>query len=79
LLPGQRPVPALRIVIDHFGWPAAGPGGGDLAGHIHRLARLAAAGNVATRIDAIFSGFPGDERAMLFDRTAERWYAQRDR
>jgi predicted TIM-barrel fold metal-dependent hydrolase len=123
--------PALRIVIDHFGWPQIGPGGGDLAGHLGRLAGLAAAGNVATRIDAIgtifgdwtrhqirpwllevaalfgpqrcmlgsdlpienlrsgfgqlyaaydeiFSGFSGDERAMLFHRTAERWYGQGD-
>jgi len=123
--------PALRIVIDHFGWPQAGPGGGDLAGHMRRLAPLAAAGNVATRIDAIgtifgdwtlpqirpwllgvtgifgpqrcmlgsdlpienlrsgfgrlyaaydaiFSAFSDDERAMLFHRTAERWYARRD-
>jgi predicted TIM-barrel fold metal-dependent hydrolase len=45
--------PTLRIVIDHFGWPAPGRGGDDLAGHIHRLAPLAAASNVATRIDAI--------------------------
>jgi predicted TIM-barrel fold metal-dependent hydrolase len=124
--------PALRIVIDHFGWPQAGPGGGDLAGHMRGLAPLAAAGNVATRIDAIgtifgdwtlpqirpwllevagifgpqrcmlgsdlpienlrsgfgrlyaaydaiFSAFSDDERAMLFHRTAERWYARRDR
>jgi predicted TIM-barrel fold metal-dependent hydrolase len=124
--------PDLKIVIDHFGWPAPGPGGEGLAGHIHRLAGLAAAGNVATRIDAIgtlfgdwtlpqirpgllevtgifgpqrcmlgsdlpienlrsgfgplyaayddiFSGFSGEERAMLFHRTAERWYAQRGR
>ena len=95
---------------------------------MHRLASLAAAGNVATRIDAlgtifgdwtvpqirpwllevtdifgpqrcmlgsdvpienlrsgfgplysaydaIFSGFSDDERAWLFYRTAERWYA----
>ena len=120
--------PALRIVIDHFGWPAAGPDGRDRAGHMHRLASLAAAGNVATRIDAIgtifgdwtlsqirpwllevagifgpprcmlgsdlpienlrsgfgplyaaygaiFSAFSDDERAWLFHRTAERWYA----
>jgi predicted TIM-barrel fold metal-dependent hydrolase len=124
--------PALRIVIDHFGWPQAGPGGGDLAGHMRGLAPLAAVGNVATRIDAIgtifgdwtlpqirpwllevtgifgpqrcmlgsdlpienlrsgfgrlyaaydaiFSAFSDDERAMLFHRTAERWYARRDR
>jgi predicted TIM-barrel fold metal-dependent hydrolase len=45
--------PALRIVIDHFGWPEAGPDGADRARHMHRLAGLAAAGNVATRIDAI--------------------------
>jgi predicted TIM-barrel fold metal-dependent hydrolase len=38
--------PALNIVIDHFGWPSPGPGGDDLTS-------LAAAGNVATRIDAI--------------------------
>jgi predicted TIM-barrel fold metal-dependent hydrolase len=121
----------MKIVVDHFGWPAPGPGAGDLVGHIHRLAGLAAAGNVATRIDAIgtifgdwtlaqicpwllevtgtfgpqlcmlgsdlpienlrsgfgplyaaydaiFSGFSDDERAMLFHRTAQRWYAQRD-
>jgi predicted TIM-barrel fold metal-dependent hydrolase len=120
--------PALRIVVDHFGWPDAGPGGGGVARHMHRLASLAAAGNVATRIDAlgtifgdwtvpqirpwllevtdifgpqrcmlgsdlpienlrsgfgalysaydaIFSGFSDDERAWLFYRTAERWYA----
>ena len=125
--------PALRIVVDHFGWPSAGPPrGGGLAEHIQRLAAVAAAGNVATRIDAIgtifgdwslprirpwllevtdifgpqrcmlgsdlpienlrsgfgplyaayhaiFSGFSDHERAMLFHRTAERWYAQRDR
>jgi len=124
--------PALRIVIDHFGWPEAGLGGAGLAGHIQRLAGLAAADNVATRIDAIgtifgdwtlsqirpwllevastfgpercmlgsdlpienlrsgfgplyaaydaiFSGFSDDERAMLFRRTAERWYARGDR
>jgi predicted TIM-barrel fold metal-dependent hydrolase len=120
--------PAMKIVIDHFGWPEIGPDGGDLVGHIRRLGSLAAAGNVATRIDAIgtifgdwtlprirpwllevagtfgpqrcmlgsdlpienlrsgfgplytaydaiFSGFSDDERAMLFHRTAERWYA----
>ena len=124
--------PALRIVVDHFGWPETGPGGDDLSGHMHRLASLAAAGNVATRIDAlgtifgdwtlsrirpwllgvtglfgpqrcmlgsdlpienlrsgfgplyaaydtIFSGFPDEDRAWLFHRTAERWYAQHDR
>ena len=45
--------PDLKIVIDHFGWPEACLGGTDLAGHMDRLAGLAAAGNVATRIDAI--------------------------
>ena len=120
--------PDLKIVIDHFGWPEAGPGGTDLAGHMDRLAGLAAAGNVATRIDAIgtifgdwtltqirpwllevtgtfgpqrcmlgsdlpienlrsgfgplygaydaiFSAFSDDDRAWLFHRSAERWYA----
>jgi predicted TIM-barrel fold metal-dependent hydrolase len=124
--------PALKIVIDHFGWPTPGPEGGGLAGHIHRLAGLVATSNMATRIDAIgaifgdwtlpqirpwlfevtstfgprrcmlgsdlpienlrsgfgplyaaydaiFSGLSDDERAMLFHRTAERWYAQCDR
>jgi predicted TIM-barrel fold metal-dependent hydrolase len=121
--------PDLKIVVDHFGWPAPGPAAAGLAGHIRRLATLAAAGNVATRIDAIgtifadqtfdeirpwllevastfgpqrcmlgsdlpvenlrsgfgrlytaydaiFSGFSDDERAMLFHRSAERWYAE---
>jgi predicted TIM-barrel fold metal-dependent hydrolase len=121
--------PDLKIVIDHFGWPAPRPKGWDLAGHMHRLAGLATADNVATRIDAIgtifgdwtlpqirpwllevtglfgpqrcmlgsdlpienlrsgfgplyaaydaiFSGFSDNERAMLFHRTAEHWYAQ---
>jgi predicted TIM-barrel fold metal-dependent hydrolase len=121
--------PDLKIVIDHFGWPEAVRDGADRAAHMDRLASLAAAGNVATRIDAIgtifgdwtparirpwllevtgifgpqrcmlgsdlpienlrsgfgrlytaydaiFSAFSDDERAMLFHRTAERWYAQ---
>ena len=120
--------PALRIVIDHFGWPEAGPDGADRARHMRGLARLAAVGNVATRIDAIgtifgdwtlpelrpwlldvtavfgpqrcmlgsdlpienlrsgfgplyaaydaiFSGFSDNERAWLFHRAAEHWYA----
>ena len=120
--------PDLRIVIDHFGWPEAGPDGADRAGHMRGLARVAAAGNVAARIDAIgtifgawtlpelcpwlldvagifgpqrcmlgsglpienlrsgfaslyraydaiFCGFSDDERAWLFHRTAEWWYA----
>jgi len=41
--------PALKIVIDHFGWPEAGPDGADRARHMRDLAGLAAAGNVATR------------------------------
>jgi predicted TIM-barrel fold metal-dependent hydrolase len=45
--------PALKIVIDHFGWPEVGRRGGDLASHMHRLASLAELPNVATRIDAI--------------------------
>ncbi len=121
--------PDLKIVIDHFGWPEATRDGADRAGHMDRLASLAAAGNVATRIDAIgtifgdwtlsrirpwllevtgifgpqrcmlgsdlpienlrsgfgrlyaayeaiFSAFSDDELAMLFHRTAQRWYAQ---
>jgi predicted TIM-barrel fold metal-dependent hydrolase len=120
--------PDLKIVVDHFGWPAPGPAAAGLAGHMQRLAGLAAADNVATRIDAIgtvfgdwthpqirpwllevtstfgpercmlgsdlpienlrsgfgplytaydeiFSGFSDDERAMLFHRSAEVWYA----
>ncbi len=45
--------PALRIVVDHFGWPPAGPRGGGLDEHVQRLAGVAAAGDGATRIDAI--------------------------
>jgi predicted TIM-barrel fold metal-dependent hydrolase len=124
--------PDLKIVIDHFGWPAPGPDAECITDHIRRLASLAAAANVATRIDAIgtifgdwtlaqirpwllevmstfgpercmlgsdlpvenlrsgfrslyasydviFSGASDDERAMLFHRSAERWYAHRDR
>jgi predicted TIM-barrel fold metal-dependent hydrolase len=120
--------PALKIIIDHFGWPEAGPDGADRTRYMRGLVGLAAAGNVATRIDAIgtifgdwtvpelrpwlldvadifgpqrcmlgsdlpienlrsgfgplydaydaiLSGFPDDERAWLFHRTAERWYA----
>ena len=36
-------------------------------------------GRLYAAYDAIFSAFSGDERAMLFHRTAERWYARRDR
>jgi predicted TIM-barrel fold metal-dependent hydrolase len=44
--------PTLRIIVDHFGWPAVNHGA-DHDEHMHRLAKLAAFGNVATRIDAI--------------------------
>ena len=119
--------PALKIVVDHFGWPAASDGA-DQAEHMNRLADLAAFGNVATRIDAIgtifgdwtlaqirpwltgvtdifgpercmlgsdmpvedlrsgfgplyaaydaiFSDSSEEQRAWLFHRTAEHWYA----
>ncbi len=36
-------------------------------------------GRLYAAYDAIFSAFSDDERAMLFHRTAERWYARRDR
>ena len=32
-------------------------------------------GQLYAAYDATFSGFSADERAMLFHRTAERWYA----
>jgi predicted TIM-barrel fold metal-dependent hydrolase len=120
-------IPRLRVVIDHFGWPTD-PRQANLADHMARLAPLAAAPNVATRIDAmgtifgdwtaaqvrpwllavtetfgtercmlgsdlpienlrsgfgrlyaayddIFSGYSHEERAMLFYRSAEHWYA----
>ena len=119
--------PGLKIVVDHFGWPAASDGA-DQAEHMNRLADLAAFGNVATRIDAIgtifgdwtlaqirpwltgvtdifgpercmlgsdmpvedlrsgfgplyaaydaiFSDSSEEQRAWLFHRTAEHWYA----
>jgi predicted TIM-barrel fold metal-dependent hydrolase len=44
--------PSLRVVLDHFGWPTD-PRERNLADHMERLGRLAAASNVATRIDAI--------------------------
>jgi predicted TIM-barrel fold metal-dependent hydrolase len=46
-------LPHLSIVVDHFGWPAVGPAGADMAAHMDRLASLAAFGNVATRVDAL--------------------------
>jgi predicted TIM-barrel fold metal-dependent hydrolase len=45
-------LPTLRIVIDHFGWPT-NPHASNLADHVERLATVARASNVATRIDAI--------------------------
>jgi predicted TIM-barrel fold metal-dependent hydrolase len=45
-------LPALRIVVDHFGWPQH-PGEHALASHRERLCAIAAAPNTATRIDAI--------------------------
>ena len=66
-------VPALKIVVDHFSWPAAGPGGGGLAGHMQRLAGMAAAGNAAIRIDAIGTIFgdraPCQTRPWLLEVT----------
>jgi predicted TIM-barrel fold metal-dependent hydrolase len=44
--------PGLRVVVDHFGWPTD-PREPNVADHMERLARVAAASNVATRIDAI--------------------------
>jgi len=36
-------------------------------------------GTLYAAYHAIFSGFSDHEPAMLFRRTAKRWYAQRDR
>jgi predicted TIM-barrel fold metal-dependent hydrolase len=47
-----RALPALRIVVDHFGWPE-NPADDALAAHRARLAAIASAPNTATRIDAI--------------------------
>jgi predicted TIM-barrel fold metal-dependent hydrolase len=47
-----RALPALRIVVDHFGWPES-PSQDRLPRHRERLAAIAAASNTATRIDAI--------------------------
>jgi predicted TIM-barrel fold metal-dependent hydrolase len=44
------------VVVDHFGWPTD-PRQPNLADHVERLAPLAAASNVATRIDAIGTVF----------------------
>jgi predicted TIM-barrel fold metal-dependent hydrolase len=45
-------LPALRIVVDHFGWPQS-PTEEELGPHRERLSTIAAASNTATRIDAI--------------------------
>jgi len=45
-------LPALRIVLDHFGWPTS-PTEKELGPHRERLSAIAAATNTATRIDAI--------------------------
>jgi predicted TIM-barrel fold metal-dependent hydrolase len=47
-----RALPALRIVVDHFGWPE-NPTEEALAPHLERLCAIADAPNTATRIDAI--------------------------
>jgi len=47
-----RALPALRIVVDHFGWPE-NPSEGELGAHRERLSAIAAAPNTATRVDAI--------------------------
>jgi predicted TIM-barrel fold metal-dependent hydrolase len=47
-----RALPALRIVVDHFGWPPATTGNA-LAEHAERLAVVASAPNTATRLEAI--------------------------
>jgi len=47
-----RGVDGLRVVIDHFGWPTD-LGTDGRRRHLAELARLAAAGDVATRVDAI--------------------------
>ena len=47
-----RELPALRIVVDHFGWPE-NPTEEQLGPHRERLSAIAAASNTATRIDAI--------------------------
>lgn len=44
--------PDLQVVVDHFGWPIDLSDGGR-AGHLERLAPVAAIPNIATRIDAL--------------------------
>jgi predicted TIM-barrel fold metal-dependent hydrolase len=47
-----RALPSLRIVLDHFGWPQDVDEAA-LAPHRERLATIATAPNIATRLDAI--------------------------
>jgi len=47
-----RALPALRIVVDHFGWPED-KSEKALASHGERLSAIASASNTAARIDAI--------------------------
>ncbi len=47
-----RELPALRIVVDHFGWPE-NPTEEALAVHREQLSAIASESNTATRIDAI--------------------------
>ena len=64
--------------------PVAARGGRDVrppavhAGSDMPIEKLQVGVRTAVRTyDAIFSGFSADERAMLFHRTAQRWYASR--
>ena len=45
-------LPALKVVLDHFGWPTDLSDAGRRI-HFNRLAELATRPNVATRVDAI--------------------------
>ena len=51
-----RALPALRIVVDHFGWPENSSEEA-LTAHGERLSAIASASNTATRIDAIGTVF----------------------
>lgn len=51
-----RGLPRVRVVLDHFGWPADLTAAGSRA-HAARLAEVAAAPNTATRIDALGTVF----------------------
>jgi hypothetical protein len=58
------------------------PGGGEegtlFASLVERCRNLRSGfGTLYAAHDDIFSGFSGEERAVLFHGTAERWYAQR--